>query len=283
MLFDLIMRLGSITGTEGAPPSEDPSGELIAQLRFNSDRPVSVAVRSLAFALAGVADDLQAVLPTCWPAEKTITYAGEDSILRTIQVIPEMWEGRVNVRPDITSAVPESQPARQARLERLWMNGAFGDPLTQGRKTFLELANFPNMGRASRMDGGIDKVTCERFLTQLAQGAPPQGLTEYLIPQYNYQIFIGTTRDYMASPEFLSLDRQLRRNFGIFFQMLLMAQAQAAQIQAEAMAPVVAAQAALQGHAATVAAESGPKEPEQQSLTTGGPKADGPPPARAAA
>ena len=281
MLFDLIMRLGSISGTEGTPPSDDPSGELIAQLRFNSDRPVSVAVRSLAFALAGVADDLQSVLPACWPAEKTITYAGEDSILRTIQVLPDMWEGRVNVRPDITSAVPESQPARQARLERLWMNGAFGDPMTQGRKTFLELANFPNMARASRMDGGIDKVTCERFLTQLAQGAPPEALTEYLIPQYNYQIFIGTTRDYMASPEFLSIDQPIRRNFGIFFQMLIMAQAQAAQIQAEAMAPVMAAQAALQGHVATVAVESGPKEPEQQSLTTGGPKQTGP--AKAAA
>lgn len=280
MLFDLIMRMGSISGSEGAPPSEDPSGELIAQLRFNADRPVSIAVRSLAYALAGVADDLQAILPTCWPAEKMIAYAGEDSVLRTITVLPELWEGRVNVRPDITSAIPESQPARQARLERLWMAGAFGDPMTQGRKTFLELVNFPNLARATRMDGGIDRVTCERFLTQLAQGAPAQSFVPFLIPQYNYQVFLATTRDHMASPEFLQYPPEIRQNFGLFFEMLLTASAQSAQLQAAAMAPVVAAQAALQGHAASVAQETGPKEPAGGTLE--GPKQSGPGEAMAA-
>jgi hypothetical protein len=275
MLFDLLMRLGSISGSDGQAPTDDASGELVAQLRFNSDRPVSIAVRSMAYALAGVADDLVAVLPTCWPADKIITTAGEDNVLRTVSVLPEMWDGHVNVRPDITSAIPESQPARQAKLERWWMQGAFGDPMTQGRQTFLEMVNFPNIARALRAEGGVDKVTCERFLTMLSQGAPAQSIP--LIPQYNYQVFIGVTRDHMAAPEFLQYEEPVKKEFLMFFEILLMAAATAAQMAASAQAPVASAGAALEGHVASVAQANGPADPSGQSLTHGGPPESGPP------
>lgn len=280
MLFDLLMRLGSIAGSEGSAPTEDPSGELIAQLRFNSDRPVSIAVRSLAYALAGVADDLIAVLPTCWPAEKTIAYAGDDNVLRTITVQPEMWEqGHVNARPDIVSAVPESQPARQARLERWFAAGILGNPADPATsEKFLSIANFPDMNRVARLNGGVDRITCERFLTQLAQGGQAQQIP--LIPQYNYPLMLKTTRDHMASPEFLSYDPAVQQQFEMFYQLLLTAQAQAAQLAAAAAAPVMATGAALQGHMASIAQANGPMPmvPPSQSMTQGGPMATGPQP-----
>ena len=279
MIFQVMFTLGGMAGAEGSPPTDDPSGELVAQLRFNSDRPVMTAVRSLAEALAGIGDDLVAILPTCWPVEKIIAYAGDDNVLRTIQVLPEMWDGRVNVRPDITSAVPESQPARQARLERLWMAGAFGDPLMQGRKIFLELANFPNMSRAFRMDGGVDRVTCERMLTEIGQGMQVGQILQQLGPWYNYDVFLDTTRNHLAAPEFRDYDPPVQQQLALFFETLLNAKVQSAQLQASVAAPMLEAQAAVQGNAARVAQENGPQD---ESLTAGGPKQSGPQPRQAA-
>ena len=271
-LFNSLMMLGSMAGAEGNAPTDDASGELVAQLRFNSDRPVSVAVRSLAYALAGVADDLVAVLPTCWPAEKTITYAGEDNVLRTTQILPEMWEqGHVHARPDVVSAVPESQPARQQRLERWYMNGMLGLPGSpQAIQKFFAMANYPDMSRLARYDGGVDRITCERMLTQIAQGAPAQMFLPNMYPWYKYDVMLSTTRDHLASPEFLNYPPEVQQNFGQFFEMLLTAQQASVQLQVAVAAPQAQAAGALQGMAAKAAAENGPPPADNESLTTGG-------------
>lgn len=272
-LFNAIMMLGSMAGAEGSAPTDDASGELVAQLRFNSDRPVSVAVRSLAFALAGVADDLVAVLPTCWPAEKTIAYAGEDNVFRTVQVLPEMWEqGHVHARPDIVSAIPESQPARQSRLMNWYMQGVFGPPATpEANQKFLSLTQYPDINRLTRQDGGVDRITCQRFLTQLSQGAPAASLTQYLFPWYKYDVLLATTRDHLASPEFLAYPPQIQQQFGQFFQMLLVAQQTSTQLQVAIAAPQAQAAGMLQGIAAKSAVENGPPQPENESLEDKGP------------
>ena len=276
VILDLIMTTGSMHGAEGEAPTEDPSGELISQLRFNADRPISVAARSLAMLLSGIADDLVAVLPVCWPAEKVITYAGDDNVLRTTQVLPEMWTGRVNARPDLENALSETKAAKQARYFRDWQAGAFGDPLMEGRKTYLPLAHYPQQSAV----GDVDKVTCERFLTALAQGVPVQELP--LLPWYNYDVFLETARNHLAAPEFLNYPQPVQQAMGQFFEMILTARATSAQMQAAAQAPVVAAQAALQGHAPTGLAASAPPPPDAAGTDAGapavGPDSKGPPP-----
>lgn len=270
MLFDLIMRVGSIAGSEGTVPTEDPSGELINQLRFNADRPVSVAARSLAMALAGVGEDLVAVLKVAWPAEKIIAYAGEDNVLQTVTVTPDLWSGRVNVKPDLGNALGETQAAKQSRFERLWMAGAFGDPLTEGREKFLELSRFPGMGRTV---GGPDRVTCEKFLVEIAQGMPAAQIQPLLQPWYDYDVFLETTRNHLASPEFLRYEEPVQAEFAQWFQMVVQARAMSQQFQAQFIAgPQMEAQAAVQGQAESAHAATAPVPPESSATPTG-PKA----------
>lgn len=274
MLFQLLMQLGSMAGAEGETPTDSASGELVAQLRFNSDRPVSVAVRSLAYALAGVADDLTAVLPTCWPAEKTITYAGQDAILRTVTILPEMWDqGHVHAKPDLISAVPESQPARQAKLERWYGEGVFGPPGTpEANEKFLSVVQFPDMNRVTRLDGGEDKATCERFIVQIVQGAPAQQITAQFKPWYNYDVFLKTVRDHNASPDFLSYDQNTQAGLSQLYEAIIVARKQALMLNAtQIAAPQAQAMGAVQGMAASAQAATAPQPPQGESLTAGSP------------
>ena len=264
MLLDMLMRLGSIEGAEGAPPTDDPSGELVSQLRFNSDRFISPATRSAVTAIAGMAEDWAIILPTIWTDEKIITYAGEDSVVRTMTVLPEMWEGECNVKPDVNSMKPESQGEKRQRITQMWQMGAFGNILDpneapQARATYLQLVGFPDMNRATR-PGGVDVITAQQNLGKLVQGTPAAELP--LLQQYDFNQFKKVTRDFIASPEYLSLDPAIQNEVQTYWEQISGAQiAQAAQ-QMQQQAPLQMAGAAMQGTLAHVATIHGPPPPE---------------------
>jgi hypothetical protein len=261
MLFDLVMRLGSLAGAEGTPQTDDPSGELVNQLRFNADRPISVAARSLGMALAGVGEDLSQVLKVAWPAEKVITYAGEDNLLQTVTVTPELWSGSVNVHPDLANAIGETPAAKQARLERLLAEQVID------RTQFLEMAQLPGL---KRLSAGPDRVTIEKLIVMVAQGAPAAQVQPILKPWYNYDVFLSSLRNYLAAPEFLRLDEGIQAEFGQFFEMVIQARAMSQQFQAQAIvAPQTSAQAQVQGETAKVAQAHAPPPPAASEAATG--------------
>ena len=90
-------------------PTADASGELVEQVRVNADRPLTPLTQNMVMGEADVAMDVMAVLPTIWDEEKVLAYAGEDNVIRTITVLPEMFDGRVNVRPNLESAAAQSK------------------------------------------------------------------------------------------------------------------------------------------------------------------------------
>ena len=67
----------------------------------------------------------------------------------------------------------------------------------------------------------------------------------------------------------------IQQQLALFFEAVLNARIQSAQLQAAVTSPVLEAQAAVQGNAQRVAVENGPP-PEEQSLTSSGPKKAGP-------
>jgi hypothetical protein len=124
--------------------------------------------------MADIAEDVLALLPTIWTEEKVIAYAGSDNVVRTVTVLPEMFSGRVNVKPSIESASAESKSARRQRLMQFFTLGAFGDPRSpQAMSTLLELSQFPDLNRATR-PGGVDRVMAEHNLGRLVRGEPAQ-------------------------------------------------------------------------------------------------------------
>jgi hypothetical protein len=244
---DHLFTIGSITGNEGANPAADASGELIQQLRFNADRPLSPLTRSLEYAAAGVAEDWLAILPTVWDDETTIHYAGEDNIIKAATVLPEMWEGSVSARPVMESAAPESREKRQERVFALFQMGAFGnlaDPIQnqQAIKKLLDLSRFPELTRASK-PGGKHRMMAEHNLGKLLRNVDPMSLP--ILPMYDLTVHLAVFDDYMSGPDYLNVDPNVMESIMAFYEQMKSAmQAQQATMMLEQSDMQMASQAA---------------------------------------
>lgn len=267
-LIEHLFTIGGIQGNQSGPPTPNASGELVEQLRFNADRPLAPLTRSLAIAMADVAEDTVAILPTLWTQEKIIHYAGADNVVRTVTVLPEMFEGRVNVRPSLDSAAAESRDHKQQRLVQLYQMGAFGnllDPAGQQKATakLLELLNFPDMSRAMR-PGGVNRVTAEHNLGRLVRGEDAQAIPVF--EWYDFDAHLAVFEEYMSAPEYVEqLAPDAQKQFVLFREVLMGGQQTAAINKVKRMAGVQAqagaAQAAAAGVVSRVAAASGASAP----------------------
>lgn len=241
VVSDLLDIMGNVHGGSGAAPTSDASGDLVEQLRFNSDRYTVPTAKRMVREIARLAEDWMAMLPVMWPFEKVVSYAGEDNIARVVQVAPELWSGKVNVVPDAESMLPESVGERRQRVQQLYTLGAFGPPgAPDAVSRFLEYSRFPHLSRTVR-PGGIDRVTAEHHLGALLMGTPAAEIPGPH-PWINAGVHVAVFRDFMASPDFDKLDPALQMNVLQRFAALSeLATAQAAQ----QLAQQAAAQAAL--------------------------------------
>lgn len=234
-LRDQLDYLGNLEGAEGRPPTRDASGELVKELRFNTDRFIGPTMRRAALTMGRVVQDWIAMLPVIWDEEKVIAYAGDDSVVRTVTVYPEIWtQGQVNVQVDVESMLPEGRGERQTRIYRMYADGLFGQPGSpEARKAYFELANFPHMSRAFR-PGGVDRTTAEQENGDLVRGTPAAQIP--IFEWYDNQIHLWIHEDFMKSPEFKKLDEFRQAQFVEHWQnhrqimLLQMQEAQAIQM-----------------------------------------------------
>jgi hypothetical protein len=242
MLQDEISFLGNLEGAEGTPPTRDASGELVKELRFNTDRFLGPTLRRAVLTMPRLVKDWMAWLPLIWDEEKIISYAGEDQVLRTVTVMPELFDqGNVNIAVDIESMLPEGRGERQNRIQRMYETGLFGIPGEPAAiNRFYDLARFPHMTRAHR-PGGIDAVTAEQENGRLVRGEPATSVA--ILEWYNHEIHLVTHEEFMKSPEYLRLEPRIQLEFMKHRQVhLAILQAQQAQaLQAQLQQAMLAA------------------------------------------
>lgn len=237
--------LGNLEGAEGAPPTRDASGELVKELRFNTDRFLGPTMRRAALIMGRVVEDWMAFIPTIWDEEKIIGYGGEDSVTRTRTVLPEMFqEGSVNVKVDIESMLPEGRGERQTRIYRMYADGLLGMPGSpEARKAYFDLARFPHMGRAMR-PGGVHRSTAEQENGKLVQGTPADQI--FTGEWYDNEIHIWIHEEFMAAPEYLELDLATQQEFYIHWALHKTIQQMQQQAQMAAEMEMAQAQAEME-------------------------------------
>jgi hypothetical protein len=217
-----LFTIGAMQGNQSAPPTADSSGELVEQLRFNADRPLSPLTHSIARARADVAEDVLALLPTVWTEEKVIAYAGKDNVVRTVTVLPEMFDGRVQVRPSLDSAAAESRTQRQQRVKELYALGVWGQPGSpQANAMLLDQLNYPNMERSAR-PGGVDRVMGETNVGRLVRRDPAAAIP--LFDWYDFSVHLGVLDDFLKSPEYVELDEAVQHECVAYRELLQGAQ-----------------------------------------------------------
>lgn len=223
-----IAELGNLKGTEGVSPGPEASGELVKELRFNSDRFLGPTLRRSPDEFARVFEDWRVLLPVVFPFETIVAYAGEDNTARTLTVRPELFtQGKVNVVADTESMLPESRTERQTRVYAMWRDGAFGPPDTpQALRMFYDLMRFPHMSRAAK-PGGVDRITADQENARLLMGEPYQQVgidsaTGQPFEWYDDIVHLESHETYMKSPEFLKQPPEVQQAFAQHRAMHLM-------------------------------------------------------------
>jgi hypothetical protein len=204
-------ELGFVKGATGATPTTDASGELVKELRLNSDRPMGATLKRAVEEWARWNEDVMAMIPVVWPFEKVIRYAGDDNRARTMTLQPYLFQqGKVDVVPDTESMLPEGRGERQQRATMMWQNGAFGVPQSpQAIRTYLDLARFPHLGRTAK-PGGVDWTMAEQENASLMDPESPE---PPIFEWYDHAVHLDVHEQFMKSPEFLKLDPQMQGRF----------------------------------------------------------------------
>jgi hypothetical protein len=212
LLLNEINDLGALAGTEGDAPTQDASGELVKELRFNADRFIGPTMRRAVNEMARMGQDWLALMPLIFDREELFNYAGADNVARTAVIIPEMFvEGKINIVPDVESMLPEGRGERQARISTLYAQGLFGIPGSpEAVRRFFELSSFPHIDRAQKF-GGIDRVTADQENGQILQGMDVREIPVF--EWYDDSIHIFVHEEFMKSPEFLKQEDQVRQAF----------------------------------------------------------------------
>lgn len=288
MVRDTLMFLGNVTGTEGDAPTEGASGELVSQLRANSDRFIGPTARHMVTEYARMADDWTAILSVLWTRPKLLLVAGEDNVPQTMAVEPQMWDGNANAVPDVASMLPESRAAKQGRVMAAFTAGLFGPPLDpMTAEKVRPLMQFPNLNR-DLQPGGVDAITANHALGKVLLGDDPNSIQIY--EPYKLPVWLEVIGKYICAPEFLQNDEPIKAGVLQLYQNVKMAAAEQAMQQAGEQAaiqagalnaaaqnnPMVAAQAqgAMQQHLAPPGGAGG--KPGAAKHTTDGPPHSGP-------
>lgn len=242
---------GNIEGAEGSAPTVDASGELVKELRFNSDRFIAPTQRRNTVEDGRLVEDHICLSKVIFDEPTILTYTGDDNLTQTVAVLPEIFSsGKVKVVPITESALPEGRSERVQRAQAMFQMGVWGQPGIDPKasEAFLDMARFPHMGRA-QMLGGVDQVTASQENGQLVLGIPANQIETYEWMDHNIHLAVHTK--YMSTPEFKKLDPQKKMAFVLHRQQhqQIIAQEQAAQLQQQV------AIAQLQSH---IAAKSAP-------------------------
>lgn len=267
----LMFTLGNIPGSTGDTPTQTASGELVEQLRFNSDRFVGPTAQQGVIEYGRMAEDWAAMLPTMWTTAEEITYAGADNVARVLEVQPEMWDGSVHVRPNVESMLPQGRGQREAKVIQYYQLGAFGMPGSpEAVKALMEQANFPHSDRMY-MVGGNSRSLAEQNMGLLMQGTPAGMIL--LLPQYDYAILKAVTAEHMRTPEFARNPPQVIQQFLAYYARLEVEQMRLALTSSAEQSQFQATQLAMNAptmlaHGAITAPPPPPAAPQESAPGT---------------
>jgi hypothetical protein len=282
MLKEELRDRGYIEGALGHAPGRDPSGELVKELRFNSDRPMGTVARRFVIELARMAEDWNAIIPTIWTQEKMISWAGQDAMLKTVLYAPELFsQGSVNVTPDIESMLPEGRGERRTRARADWLAGAFGDPTSPAAiKHYLEIARFPHDGRAVR-PGGVHRIMAERENGLLVSGVPASEIPVF--EWHDHTMHLEVLEEFMAGPDYVALTPAVQQECYLHRQehklALELAAYQQAQLEGRMLAGAGRVAAGADAAIADIEGEfmpAPPPPPRSASVPAGNPPGGGP-------
>ncbi len=177
-LADRLMNFMQLFGSqplasEGQPATEDASGELQREVRYDTDRVWGATLRAHSYVWPRIAIKMQHILAVCMEDYRLVTLGGEDNAVTFLELGREMFHGAVDAVPQPESQVLESRQDKQNRVLLLLKAGIIETP-----QQAAAVLNYPDLTRALR-PGGQAYALQERETLELILGQDPPVLAEH--------------------------------------------------------------------------------------------------------
>ena len=233
-LKDWLDQLGSTPqGSEGQPiPGTDPSGELLREKRFDTDRIWGATLRMHSFGWARLSEKMLRIYGACMSDERLFVMAGEDEGWDFFTLKPEMFAGQVHVVPNPESPVLESRQDKQNRildLAQRFPPQAGGPPVEH----WLDLLGYPDLRRITRPGGPAWEMAERENLELLLGSQDPNIPFPMVLPEHDHQTHIQVHQRRMQTVAYRDAGPALQNRFRahVALHQQFLAQAQAAQIR----------------------------------------------------
>ena len=203
MLMEWMMRLGYVNpGSEGHPVTQDASGELQRQARFDMDRPWGEVIRRDSFTWCRMGGDIVDILAVTWPDERIISVVGEENAVKFLTLRKDMFRGRVMFRAAPESQVLETRQDRQNRMTQAFGVAAKLPP--ELGQLYLQLLNEPDLHRLTR-PGGDAYTRVQREHLEITLGMYPP-----VLPEHDHAFDLQQHKAYCQTLEFRNWPPQLQ-------------------------------------------------------------------------
>lgn len=173
MLTDwLKMFTKTNAGGEGAPVTQDASGELQREVRYDADRPWGLPRRVHSYEFGRMGEDAIDIYSVCQTDDRLVSIFGDDQAPVFLDLRKDMWVGRVNVRPTLESQQLESRQDRINRVSQAFTLGLL-DPTNPSAVAANEILGQPDLLRVTRPGGrAYERVQREHLEMYLMAPAP---------------------------------------------------------------------------------------------------------------
>ena len=192
-MLDVLGHAGS--GSSGNAVTNDASGELQREVRFDADRPDGATLRLASYEWARFGETLIDMAAVCMEDERILAIAGEDQALDFVTVRPDLFMGRVNVYPLPESAVIETRQDKQMRLKDALMTAAELSAANPEMATlFLKQMGYPNLHSALKQGSEAERLA-ERQIVEMCQ----TGQLAPVLPEQDHGAHMAVTSRYMQT------------------------------------------------------------------------------------
>jgi hypothetical protein len=226
--------LGSTpAGSEGQPvPGTDPSGELIREKRFDTDRVWGATLRLHSFSWARICEKMLGIYGACMSDERMFVLAGEDQGWDFFTLKPQLFDGSIHVVPNPESPVLESRQDKQNRildLAQRFPPQAGGPPVEH----WLDLLGYPDLRRLTRPGGPAWEMAERENLELLLGSQDPNIPFPMVLPEQDHATHISVHQRRMQTVAYrdAGLPLQLRFRAHVALHQQFQAQAMAAQVR----------------------------------------------------
>ncbi|MGH7535970.1 MAG: hypothetical protein ACREMG_10315, partial [Gemmatimonadales bacterium] len=212
LLRDELNSMGHVNQSQETVPNDSRSGELLAQSRYDTDRPWGTTLRQHSYGWERFGAGNMDFLAVCMEDERVLAISGEDNAAKYLTVQAELFQGQINVIALPESAILETRGEKQRRMtEAFTAASQMAPPFAD---LYLKALNYPDLVRMLRPGGEAYSLATRQLMEMVQTGEVPP-----IIPEQDHSTHITVVTEFMQTLAFRGLAAPTQNTLRLYRQL----------------------------------------------------------------